>query len=69
VEATFWNSIGYLPDGTPMNAAGNAINHPENIGADSPIRHTHPRSGCAHLPPQAHTRPLLHGLHIARFGL
>ena len=25
---------GYLPDGTPLNRAGNAINHPENIGPD-----------------------------------
>ena len=22
------NDVGYLPDGTPMNRAGNAINHP-----------------------------------------
>ena len=22
------NSVGYLPDGTPLNRAGNAINHP-----------------------------------------
>ena len=27
-------SSGYLPDGTPMNRAGNAINHPETIGPD-----------------------------------
>ena len=26
--------LGYLPDGTPMNRAGNAINHPETIGPD-----------------------------------
>lgn len=26
--------VGYLPDGTPMNMAGNAVNHPENIGPD-----------------------------------
>ena len=25
---------GYLPDGTPLNRAGNAINHPETIGPD-----------------------------------
>ncbi|CAE7353411.1 rbcL, partial [Symbiodinium pilosum] len=31
----FSNDIGYLPDGTPMNRAGNNINHPENIGPDS----------------------------------
>ena len=28
------NDVGYLPDGTPLNRAGNAINHPENIGPD-----------------------------------
>eukprot|EP00438_Fugacium_kawagutii_P001948 Skav224095 [mRNA] locus=scaffold4565:65497:68553:- [translate_table: standard] len=27
-------ALGYLPDGTPMNRAGNAINHPETIGPD-----------------------------------
>jgi hypothetical protein len=26
--------LGYLPDGTPMNKAGNAINHPETIQPD-----------------------------------
>ena len=26
--------VGYLPDGTPMNTAGNCINHPETIGPD-----------------------------------
>lgn len=26
--------VGYLPDGTPMNRAGNCINHPETIGPD-----------------------------------
>jgi hypothetical protein len=34
IEATYWNDAGYLPDGTPMNRAGNHINHPENIGPD-----------------------------------
>ena len=24
------NDVGYLPDGTPLNQAGNAINHPES---------------------------------------
>ena len=33
-RAILHNSIGYLPDGTPMNMAGNAINHPETIGPD-----------------------------------
>ena len=27
-RALFVNDVGYLPDGTPMNRAGNAINHP-----------------------------------------
>merc|ERR1712066_10329 len=30
----FCNDVGYLPDGTPMNRAGNAVNHPETIGPD-----------------------------------
>eukprot|EP00435_Cladocopium_sp_Y103_P016218 s2906_g4.t1 len=30
----FTNDVGYLPDGTPMNKAGNCMNHPENIGPD-----------------------------------
>ena len=33
-RANLHNSIGYLPDGTPMNRAGNAINHPETIQPD-----------------------------------
>jgi len=28
-RANFVNDVGYLPDGTPMNMAGNAINHPD----------------------------------------
>merc|ERR1711972_1235596 len=28
------NDVGYLPDGTPMNMAGNDVNHPERIGPD-----------------------------------
>merc|ERR1712060_542996 len=28
------NDIGYFPDGTPFHTAGNADNHPENVGAD-----------------------------------
>ena len=28
-RAVFANDVGYLPDGTPLNKAGNAINHPE----------------------------------------
>ncbi|CAK9050282.1 Ribulose bisphosphate carboxylase, partial [Durusdinium trenchii] len=30
----FGNEVGYLPDGTPMNKAGNCLNHPENIQPD-----------------------------------
>mmetsp|Transcript_26427 Transcript_26427/g.54497 ORF Transcript_26427/g.54497 Transcript_26427/m.54497 type:complete len:178 (+) Transcript_26427:83-616(+) len=30
----FGNEIGYFPDGTAMNKAGNALNHPETIGPD-----------------------------------
>ena len=33
-DLEFCNDVGYLPDGTPLNRAGNAINHPENIGPD-----------------------------------
>lgn len=32
-RANFVNDVGYLPDGTPMNLAGNAVNHPETIQA------------------------------------
>ena len=32
--ATCLAQVGYLPDGTPMNMAGNCINHPETIGPD-----------------------------------
>ena len=34
-RAHFCNSVGYLPDGTPMNAAGNALNHPETMQPDA----------------------------------
>merc|ERR1712203_1055566 len=34
-QLQFSNDVGYLPDGTPMNKAGNLINHPETIGPDS----------------------------------
>merc|ERR1711948_224465 len=33
-QVEFINTVGYLPDGTPMNRAGNAVNHPETIGPD-----------------------------------
>jgi ribulose-bisphosphate carboxylase large chain len=34
VDGTYWNEVGYLPDGTPLNKAGNNTNHPERIGRD-----------------------------------
>jgi ribulose-bisphosphate carboxylase large chain len=34
VDGTYWNEVGYLPDGTPLNKAGNGENHPERIGRD-----------------------------------
>merc|ERR1712003_383667 len=33
-DQEFFNDVGYLPDGTPMNRAGNDANHPERIGPD-----------------------------------
>ncbi|CAK9114805.1 Chloroplast stem-loop binding protein of 41 kDa b [Durusdinium trenchii] len=33
-DLEFGNDVGYLPDGTPMHSAGNAMNHPETIGPD-----------------------------------
>lgn len=36
-RALFCNSVGYLPDGTPMNAAGNALNHPETMQPDTHV--------------------------------
>merc|ERR1711972_828221 len=36
-QQEFCNDVGYLPDGTPMNFAGNAVNHPETIGPDSHV--------------------------------
>lgn len=34
-EQEFLNDVGYLPDGTPLNMAGNCVNHPETIGPDA----------------------------------
>merc|ERR1712187_742826 len=33
-KLAFYNDVGYLPDGTAMHLAGNAVNHPETIGPD-----------------------------------
>merc|ERR1712007_97263 len=33
-QQEFGNDVGYLPDGTPMNRAGNDVNHPETIRPD-----------------------------------
>ncbi|CAE8636842.1 unnamed protein product [Polarella glacialis] len=35
LEGTYWNEVGYCPDGTAMNLAGNNMNHLERIGKDS----------------------------------
>ncbi|CAE8607771.1 unnamed protein product, partial [Polarella glacialis] len=35
LEGTYWNEVGYCPDGTAMNLAGNNMNRPERIGKDS----------------------------------
>ncbi|CAE8588200.1 unnamed protein product [Polarella glacialis] len=34
VEGVYWNEVGYCPDGTAMNLAGNETNHPEKIKKD-----------------------------------
>merc|ERR1712151_279213 len=44
-ELTYGNDVGYLPDGTPMNKAGNECNHPER---QKPDTHT---NGSPLLPP------------------
>merc|ERR1712060_376150 len=36
-QQEFFNHVGYLPDGTAMNGAGNAVNHPETIGPDTHV--------------------------------
>merc|ERR1712190_366024 len=33
-QQVFLNDVGYLPDGTPMNKAGNLSNHPGMAGVD-----------------------------------
>merc|ERR1712003_365895 len=33
-DLEFGNDVGYFPDGTAYNKAGNAVNHPETIGPD-----------------------------------
>merc|ERR1711972_1314812 len=34
IDLKYNNDVGYLPDGTAMNLAGNALNHPETIAPD-----------------------------------
>merc|ERR1711972_84309 len=34
IDLKYNNDVGYLPDGTPMNMAGNILNHPETAGPD-----------------------------------
>ena len=58
------NDVGYLPDGTPLNRAGNAINHPENIGPD-------PHTPGSPLPPSSYAADigyLVDGTDIATAG-
>merc|ERR1712178_310540 len=33
-DLEFGNDVGYFPDGTPYNKAGNEVNHPENMQPD-----------------------------------
>jgi len=33
-DLEFVNNVGYLPDGTAMNTAGNGVNHPEVVAPD-----------------------------------
>merc|ERR1712141_163993 len=33
-DLEFFNNVGYFPDGTAYNLAGNSVNHPEEIGPD-----------------------------------
>merc|ERR1712113_1219040 len=35
IHLEYNNNVGYLPDGTAMNLAGNAVNHPETIAPDT----------------------------------
>merc|ERR1711988_1713316 len=54
-DLPFLNNVGYLPDGTPMNAAGNATNHPETMGPDlhmngSPLPRAHFTNSVGYLP-------------------
>ena len=49
------SGIGYLPDGTPMNMAGNCINHPERIQPDphtpgSPLPRANLHNSVGYLP-------------------
>jgi hypothetical protein len=46
IDLKYNNDVGYLPDGTAMNLAGNAKNHPETIAPDphtpgSPLPRAH----------------------------
>ena len=36
-QQDFFNQVGYLPDGTPLNTAGNLTNHPDTIGPDQHV--------------------------------
>jgi len=54
-DFAFGNDIGYFPDGTPYNLAGNEVNHPENIAPDphtpgSPLPLAHFTNSVGYLP-------------------
>ena len=55
LDLEYINDVGYLPDGTPMNRAGNAVNHPETIQPDphspgSPLPRAHFVNSVGYLP-------------------
>merc|ERR1712045_855918 len=39
-DLQYGNDIGYFPDGTAMNTAGNQENHPETIGVDPHVNYS-----------------------------
>merc|ERR1712066_519378 len=55
IDLKYNNDVGYLPDGTAMNLAGNAMNHPETIAPDphtpgSPLPRAHFVNSIGYLP-------------------
>ena len=54
-DLEYGNDVGYLPDGTALNTAGNCINHPETIQPDrhtpgSPLPRAHFHNDVGYLP-------------------